>query len=183
MATIIIVGAGLGGMSAAYELKAELGQQHEVILINNKPDFEFTPSNPWIAVEWRQRKETSIPIEPYVSKKSIRFIASGLESLNAAQQQIELTDGQKLNYDFLVLCTGPELAFDEIAGAGPDAGGTSSVCTLTHAEHCRDNVNKLINEPGHVIVGAMPGASCFGPAYEYAFILDKHLRDKKIRKS
>lgn len=183
MATIIIVGAGLGGMSAAYELKAELGQQHEVILINNKPDFEFTPSNPWIAVEWRQRKETSIPIEPYVSKKSIRFIASGLESLNAAQQQIELTDGQKLNYDFLVLCTGPELAFDEIAGAGPDAGGTSSVCTLTHAEHCRDNVNKLINEPGHVLVGAMPGASCFGPAYEYAFILDKHLRDKKVRKS
>ena len=28
----------------------------------------------------------------------------------------------------------------------------------------------------------MPGASCFGPAYEYAFILDRHLRDKKVRK-
>ncbi|MGN5082476.1 FAD-dependent oxidoreductase [Aeromonas sp. 31P] len=42
MATVIVIGAGLGGMSAAYELKAELGKQHEVILINDKPDFEFT---------------------------------------------------------------------------------------------------------------------------------------------
>lgn len=183
MATIIVVGAGLGGMSAAYELKAELGENHDVVLVNNKPDFEFTPSNPWIAVTWRERKDISIPIEPYVSKKGIRFIGSGLEKLDPITKQLHLQDDQTLQYDFLVLCTGPELAFDEIPGAGPDAGGTVSVCTLSHAEHCRDNVNMLIDHPGPVIVGAMPGASCFGPAYEYAFILDKHLRDKKVRKS
>ncbi len=84
MATVIVIGTGLGGMSAAYELKAELGKDHEVILVSNKPDFEFTPSNPWIAVEWRERKETSLPVEPYVSKKGIRFIASALEALNPA---------------------------------------------------------------------------------------------------
>ena len=81
MATVIVIGAGLGGMSAAYELKAELGKQHEVILINDKPDFEFTPSNPWIAVQWRERKETSIPIEPHVKKKGIRFIHAALTEL------------------------------------------------------------------------------------------------------
>lgn len=183
MATVIVIGAGLGGMSAAYELKAELGKDHEVILVSNKPDFEFTPSNPWIAVEWRERKETSLPVEPYVSKKGIRFIASALEALNPAEKIITLADGQTLSYDYLVLCTGPDLAFDEIPGAGPEAGGTVSVCTLSHAEHCRDNVKALVAEPGSVIVGAMPGASCFGPAYEYAFILDKHMRDKKVRKN
>ena len=183
MATVIVIGTGLGGMSAAYELKAELGKDHEVILVSNKPDFEFTPSNPWIAVEWRERKETSLPVEPYVSKKGIRFIASALEALNPAEKIITLADGQTLSYDYLVLCTGPDLAFDEIPGAGPEAGGTVSVCTLSHAEHCRDNVKALVAEPGSVIVGAMPGASCFGPAYEYAFILDKHLRDKKVRKN
>ena len=27
----------------------------------------------------------------------------------------------------------------------------------------------------------MPGASCFGPAYEFAFILDTDLRRRKLR--
>ena len=181
MATIII-GAGLGGMSAAYELKAELGKQHDVILVNDKPDFEFNPSNPWIAVRWRERKDISLPIEPHVKKKGIRFIHAALTGLQPLEQQIRLSDGQHLHYDFLVLCTGPALAFEEVQGAGPTAGGTASVCTLSHAEECLHSVNGLLDEPGPVIVGAMPGASCFGPAYEYAFILDRHLRDKKVRK-
>ncbi|MFM5343163.1 NAD(P)/FAD-dependent oxidoreductase [Aeromonas veronii] len=183
MATVIVIGAGLGGMSAAYELKAELGKQHEVILINDKPDFEFTPSNPWIAVQWRERKETSIPIEPHVKKKGIRFIHAALTELQPAVQQLTLSDGQTLRYDFLAICTGPALAFDEVAGAGPESGGTTSVCTLSHAEECRHSVSALVDDPGPVIVGAMPGASCFGPAYEYAFILDRNLRDKKVRKN
>ena len=182
MATVVVVGAGLGGMSAAYELKAELGKSHEVILVNDKPDFEFTPSNPWIAVEWRTRADTSMPIEPYVKKKGIQFIPSGLSKLVPQENTLTLADGQTLQYDYLVLCTGPSLAFEEVKGAGPHDGGSSSVCTLGHAEQCRDNVNQLIEHPGPVIVGAMPGASCFGPAYEYAFILDRHLRDKKARK-
>ncbi|WP_270833945.1 NAD(P)/FAD-dependent oxidoreductase [Aeromonas sp. QDB07] len=173
MATIII-GAGLGGMSAAYELKAELGKQHDVILVNDKPDFEFNPSNPWIAVRWRKRKDISLPIEPHVKKKGIRFIHAALTGLQPLEQQIRLSDGQHLHYDFLVLCTGPALAFEEVQGAGPTAGGTASVCTLSHAEECLHSVNGLLDEPGPVIVGAMPGASCFGPAYEYAFILDHH---------
>ena len=86
MATIIIIGAGLGGMSAAYELKAELGKQHDVILVNDKPDFEFNPSNPWIAVRWRERKDISLPIEPHVKKKGIRFIHAALTGLQHLEQ-------------------------------------------------------------------------------------------------
>ena len=82
MATIIIIGAGLGGMSAAYELKAELGKQHDVILVNDKPDFEFNPSNPWIAVRWRERKDISLPIEPHVKKKGIRWLITSCRSAN-----------------------------------------------------------------------------------------------------
>ena len=32
--------------------------------------------------------------------------------------------------------------------------------------------------PGPIIVGAAQGASCFGPAYEFAFILDTELRQR-----
>ncbi|MCX7893477.1 MAG: NAD(P)/FAD-dependent oxidoreductase, partial [Burkholderiales bacterium] len=35
--------------------------------------------------------------------------------------------------------------------------------------------------PGAIVVGAVQGASCFGPAYEFAFIMDTDLRRRKIR--
>ncbi len=34
---------------------------------------------------------------------------------------------------------------------------------------------------GPAIIGAVQGASCFGPAYEFAFILDTALRRKRVR--
>jgi sulfide:quinone oxidoreductase len=40
---------------------------------------------------------------------------------------------------------------------------------------------EFLNDPGPIVVGAMPGASCFGPAYEFAFIVDADLRQRKLR--
>jgi sulfide:quinone oxidoreductase len=71
--------------------------------------------------------------------------------------------------------------FSAIEGSGPHGGYTQSICTVDHAEHCYENFKQLLDKPGPVIVGAMPGASCYGPAYEYVFILDTALRKKKIR--
>ena len=36
-------------------------------------------------------------------------------------------------------------------------------------------------DPGPIIIGAVQGASCFGPAYEYLFIAESDLRKRKIR--
>ena len=38
-----------------------------------------------------------------------------------------------------------------------------------------------MKHPGPIVVGAAQGASCFGPAYEFAFILDADLRKRRLR--
>ncbi|VAW50534.1 Sulfide:quinone oxidoreductase, Type I, partial [hydrothermal vent metagenome] len=73
MAHIVILGAGIGGMPAAYEMKATVGNHHEVTVINERDYFQFVPSNPWVAVGWRERKDITIPIEKYLGKKKINF--------------------------------------------------------------------------------------------------------------
>ncbi len=80
-----------------------------------------------------------------------------------------------------MITTGPKLSFDEVAGAGPHGGHTHSVCTVGHAEMFFQDYEKFLQNPGPVVIGAMPGASCFGPAYEFAFILDADLRKRKLR--
>jgi len=38
-----------------------------------------------------------------------------------------------------------------------------------------------VADPGPIVIGAAAGASCFGPAYEFAMIIDADLRKRKIR--
>lgn len=104
-----------------------------------------------------------------------------LLSIDANGNRLTLENDQSVDYDYLVITTGPKLAFDEIPGAGPEGGYTQSVCTLGHAETSCKDYQALLDEPGPVVVGAVQMASCFGPAYEYAFILDCDLRKRKIR--
>jgi sulfide:quinone oxidoreductase len=33
MSKIVVLGGGIGGLSAAFELKDELGKQHEIVLV------------------------------------------------------------------------------------------------------------------------------------------------------
>ena len=56
MTRIVVLGAGIGGMSAAYELRAALPRgQATITLVGDGARFGFTPSNPWVAVGWRDR--------------------------------------------------------------------------------------------------------------------------------
>jgi sulfide:quinone oxidoreductase len=180
MAHIVIVGAGTGGMPAAYELRAELDRTHRITVVNALPDFQFVPSNPWVAVGWRDREAVSFPIKPYLDKKGIGFVAQRVQRIDAPANRLELADGSSLDYDYLVLTTGPKLAFDEVPGAGPEAN-TLSICTHDHAEHAWGRYQEFLKAPGPAIIGAMPGASCFGPAYEFAFIFSKDLQRRKLR--
>ena len=180
MAHIVILGAGTGGMPAAYELRAKIDKSHKITVINAVDYFQFVPSNPWVAVGWRERKDTTLPIAPHLNKKGIDFIAQRVDRIDAEGNQLVLADGAQVTYDYLIITTGPKLAFDEIPGAGPD-GSTHSICTIDHAEKTWADYQEFIKDPGPAIIGAMPAASCFGPAYEFAFIFNKDLQRRKLR--
>lgn len=180
MASIVILGAGLGGMSAAYEIRAALGRQHPITLVGDGPTFNFTPSNPWVAVGWRKRSDIRLDVTRPLESHGIRFVPIAARKVVPEAKRIDLVDGSGVAYDYLVVATGPRLAFERVPGSGPE-GFPQSVCTGAHAERAWDAYQKFLDHPGPVVVGAMPGASCFGPAYEFAMILDTDLRRRKLR--
>ena len=180
MAHIIIIGAGIGGLPMAFEMREMARPEDRVTVLANTKTFHFVPSNPWVAVDWRKREEVELEIAPLLANRKIEFDSTGVKRVHPEGNRLELADGRFLDYDFLIIATGPKLAFDEIEGLGPQ-GHTQSICHIDHALDAKDEWAKFIADPGPIVSGAVQGASCFGPAYEFTMIMETDLRRRKIR--
>jgi sulfide:quinone oxidoreductase len=180
MAHIVVLGAGLSGVIMAYEMRDQLRRGDKLTVVTKEPKYHFVPSNPWVAVNWRKREEVEIDLTRIFAKRRIAFKPVAARRVHPAENRIELEDNSSIDYDFLIIATGPELAFDEIEGLGP-YHHTQSICHVDHAQTAAAAFEQFCKNPGPIVTGAVQGASCFGPAYEYTFILDTELRRRKIR--
>lgn len=154
MAHIVILGAGIGGMPMAYEMRETARKKDRITVVSNAPKFHFVPSNPWVAVNWRGRDDIEIDIGPSLAKKKVDFIPVGAKRVHAETSEVELEDGQCVKYDFLVIATGPKLAFDEVEGLGPGKN-TQSICHVDHAVEAGKAWDKFVKQPGPIVVGAV----------------------------
>ncbi len=132
MTHIVILGAGLGGIIMAYEMKRKLRREDRLTVVNLGSHYSFVPSNPWIAVGWRKPDDITVDLVPVLKQRGIELRPEGAERIEPASNRIRLNGGDVIDYDYLVIATGPELAFDEVPGLGP-AGFTQSVCQTDHA--------------------------------------------------
>ena len=180
MAKIVVLGAGLGGVIAAYEIRKSVRPEDQVTVINETAFYQFVPSNPWVLVGWRDSEDIIVDLTKPMKKRHIELVVGKAERVEPDQKRVRLGDGREVAYDYLVIATGPELAFDEIEGLGPN-GFTQSVCHIDHAVQAHIAFEAFCKDPGPVIVGAVQGASCFGPAYETLMIIETELRRRKIR--
>ncbi len=177
---VVVLGAGLGGTIAAYEIREALGDSAELMVVSNSDDYWFVPSNPWVAVRWREPEAIRVHLPPVMKRRGIGFTSVGAKRVHPAENRLELNDGSSMAYDYLVIATGPHLAFDEIPGFGPEHH-TVSICQTDHAAKGAETFDRLVADPKPVIVGAAQGASCFGPAYEFVMLLDTELKRRRVR--
>ena len=178
MTHVVILGAGIAGITAAYALKSRLGAHDEVTVVSDKPYFHFVPSNPWIAMGWRDRSDIAFPIGPHLEARGIRFVQSGVQRIQPDVLQVDLENGDALFYDYLLVATGAAGMTDAIPGL---ADHTHSVLHIEQAEEAFAAYREFVRHPGPIVIGAAPGASVLGPLYEYAFLVDADLKRRNIR--
>lgn len=188
MARVVVLGAGLGGLPTAYELRHSLPREHQIMLISNQPKFTFVPSLPWVGLGLKALDRIQLDLDKIVPQHGIEFIHAAVTGIKPQSRQLRISDlgangiaERVLDYDYAVIATGPELVLDTIPGFGPEGGYTQSVCNPHHAVLAEIAWEKFLADPGPIVVGAAPGASCFGPAYEFAFLIHHVLKQKGLR--
>jgi sulfide:quinone oxidoreductase len=77
MAHIVVLGAGLGGIVMAYEMREKMRGEDRLTVVNLGSTYSFVPSNPWVAVGWREREDLTVDIEPVLRKRGIALRPEG----------------------------------------------------------------------------------------------------------
>ncbi len=181
MARVVAIGAGLGGLPAAYELRHHLGGKHRVTLVSEQAQFTFIPGLIQVALNLKPLSAVQLDLAPLCDRHGIEFVRGKVAQMDAAAQRITLSDGRMLDYDRAAIATGASLNFEAIPGLGPHGGYTHSVCTPEHAMEARAAWLEYLEDPGDLVVGAAPFAGCFGPAYEFLLIAEAELRRRGLR--
>ena len=178
---VVIVGSSFAGMTAALELRKRIGDRHEIVVLDPRPEFTFIPSLIWVPFRGREPNDVTFPLAPVYARKGIRFINEAAEKIDPAAHTVTTGSGQELSYDRLFIGTGPRLAFEKVPGLGPDGGHTQSVCNLEHALLARDAWDRFLQNPGPVVIGTAQGGSCFGASYEFLFNVHHQIKQAGLQ--
>jgi len=178
---IVLVGGSFGGLTTAYELRRRLGPERATITLISKDErFTFVPSLTWVAMGTRTLPQISFDLAVSLTRKHVAFVHETVTSIDTEKKLVKTAQAEH-PYDFLVVATGHRSANEAVEGLGPFTGPGHSPMSPSEAEELAGAVRALLADPGPVVLGAAPGASCIGPAYELAFELDHLLRRRKLR--
>jgi sulfide:quinone oxidoreductase len=194
MAKVIVVGAGFAGQTAALYLGSKIGKKHEVTVVSNRDYFSYLPSWVWVGVGHMKPEQTIFKLKPVHDRFHINFVNAALKEVHPdyGDQYIvaeEIGSGKslRLDYDFLVIATGPYLNYAGTPGLGPENGYTNSICSYPHTIKTRDSYLELVKrmEKGDrvkIVIGTgHPQATCQGAAFEYLMNVHKDLVKRGLR--
>jgi sulfide:quinone oxidoreductase len=172
---VVIVGSSFAGYTGAIELKELLGSQHDVMVIAKSHDFVFIPSLIWYPFGIRNEEDITFDVRPQLAEKGIEFLEAEVTGFDPEGKRVLMGDNG-IEYDYLLIATGPKVDFDSVSGLGPEKNSWS-ICNLEHAKETKKAWERFLEDPGPIVIGAIQGAACFGAAYE--FILNIHYQLKK----
>ena len=172
--TIVILGSGVGGLMAANELRRLLPDQHRVVLVEKNPKHAFAPSFLWLMTGARQPGRITCDVR--------QLVRSGVEIILAEAQGIDPTNHrvqagtQTLNYDYLIIALGAELAPETIHGLKE---GAHTFYTLEGAEKLQHALAGFQGGTVAVVISALP-YKCPGAPHEGAMLIADTLRKRGL---
>ena len=117
--TIIVLGAGVGGLVAANELRRKLPSRHKIILIERNSEHRFAPSFLWLMTGGRKPDAVSRPVDRLV-RSGVDLILGEATEIDLTHRQVTTSQGARA-FDYLIVALGAELAPEIVTGLAENA--------------------------------------------------------------
>ena len=174
---ILVLGAGFGGLELSTKLSDELGDELDVVLIDQGEGFVFGFSK--LEVMFGRTLPSAV-LHPYrdLVKPGLRFVQTTIRSIDPAAKRVE-SDAGAFEADVMVVALGADL--DPSATPGLVEGG-HEFYTVPGAFALRDVLAGF--DGGRVVVGVTSAPFKCPPApSETALLMHDYLTERGIRDS
>jgi sulfide:quinone oxidoreductase len=172
---IVVLGAGFGGLELTTLLSEELGDGHEVVLIDQGEGFIFGFSK--LDVMFGRALPQSV-VHPYgdLVKPGVRFVRTSVRSIDPVAKRVG-TDAGDFDADILVVALGADLHPDATPGL---LEGGHEFYTVPGAFALRD---VLAGFPGGRVIVAVTSTpfKCPPAPSETALLMHDHLTRRGVR--
>jgi len=175
---ILILGAGFGGLAAANMLRKNLNQDHRVIVIDRKRSFMMGLVKLWILEGSRKLEESQTPLDG-LNAKGIEYLNDELVKIDTESSRVQARDHGWIEYDYLIVALGAELAPEKIAGF---AGSGYNLYDAQQVPKLRERLISLKSGRIAVLIMGMP-YKCPPAPYEAAMIISDLLARHGTRSS
>ena len=106
--TVLILGAGIGGVVAASRLRRLLPRDHHVVMVERASTHVFKPSLPWLMIGERSGRQISRPMTA-LARHGIELVHGTIEHIDPVRKVVRV-DGMELAGYYLVIALGADLA-------------------------------------------------------------------------
>lgn len=172
---VLVLGGGIGGVVVANVLGKKLGRKHEILLVDRRTQHRFSPSFPWVMMGWREPHQVTRDLN-LLNRKGIRYINGEVLKIDSANRVVK-TGSKDLEYDYLVVALGAELAPEAISGF---SDGAYHMYELEEAMRFREVLRSFSGGVVATGVSSLP-FKCPAAPYEAALFMDYLFRKKGIR--
>jgi len=173
--TVLVLGAGIGGVVAAETLSRLLPARDRVIVVDRAERHVFPPSLLWLMVGARRQGDIGRPLER-LARRGIEVHRGEVTRIDPQSVAAEV-DGRRIDADAMVIALGAEYAPQAIPGLG-EAGlclYTLDGAAAIHAALERFDGGRL------AILTAAPQYKCPAGPYEAALLAEDFLARKGVR--
>ena len=175
MATVLVLGGGIGGGAAANALRARLSRRHRIVVVDRDAEQVFAPSLLWLMVGQRRPAAISRPLVKML-RPGIEVVRSHVRELDPVARRVA-TDAGELTGDAVVIALGAEFAPEAIPGY---AEAAHDFFTLEGAGRFASALSRFSGGRVVVAISGLP-FKCPAAPYEAAFLIDADLRRRGLR--
>jgi sulfide:quinone oxidoreductase len=178
--TVVVLGAGVGGLTVASRLREQLPERDRILLVDRSFDGTLGLSLLWVMRGWRVPEDVRVRPTP-AALPGVEMVTATVTSIEPQQRRVG-TEAGELRYDALVIALGADLEPSGVPGLAEafEAGQAEQFYTVQGAQSLHHRLLDLREGRLAVLIAGLP-FKCPAAPFEAALLAADLLRETGCR--